>query len=287
MEKQPVDDLFARKLREAEAPVGPDVFNQLQKRMGGQPTPIRRPVVAWWHVASAACLLVALWFLYVINKVEPETSIPIAVRQAFQKLQSNGDDDKAIADATAKPELDQKRQHDFAVDEANKQQEEESIAQATYLAQRKSQTKLFNKPEAPTQTPVRPVETERIVATPEQLVQPIVEPSVVPINPVPVERIARVNNAQKQATERTILLTIEEPQLTNSLTAAKSDITTLEVQQPHQNGLSSLFGKLKQLKNGEVLAKAVPVSNQNNQKNRLGRVFSEVKESLKNETTLE
>lgn len=287
MEKQPVDDLFARKLREAEAPVGPDVFSQLQKRMGGQPEfPVRRPVVAWWHVASAACLLIALWFLYVTNKTENHISVPIARKQDQPKIQNDSTDNEAIAATTLKS-ASEHRGREVTSGSVAEPKQNNVTAQVTYPTRRNVYANLPDEPKSDERTPVRASETERIAAMPRQIGSPVTEQITATTTPTPVERIAQVSNTQKRATERTVLLTIEEPQPASSLATVESQITALDAQQPHQHGLSGLFGKLKQLKNGEVMAKAAPVNSENNQKNRLGRVFSEVKESLKNETTLE
>ncbi len=279
MEKQPIDDLFARKLRDAEAPVGPDIFDQLQKRMSTKPLPTRRLVVAWWHVVSAACVLVAFWFMYITNSTPVKVNAPVAYKELLSKTAKPEAVQREVAVA---PALKLQKQLNANTDKVSKNVK--LLTKATYPAR---------KPVAPARqsianesTPMRlqPQPIEQITGVRSAAVQQTPEIQPVAMNStLPVERIA---NSPKQQVGRTVVLTIDEAQLATTPTTTQSDSPA--PQQQHQNGLSGLLGKLKQLKNGEVLAKAAPTAGtQNSPKNRLGRVFFEVKESLKNETTLE
>jgi hypothetical protein len=270
-------------LRDAEAPVGPDVFNQLQKRMGTKPLPAQRPVVAWWQVASAACLLLALWFLYITNSPSNKVDVSVADKQPQRKAV----DREAVKSAVViAPEQKRQKQNDKNSDEMSKT---EKLLTKVMTANRKlvARTRQVVVNES---TPMRlqPQSIEQIagVQSLETKQVPKIQPAEVKPS-MTIDRIVRVENGQKQPTGRTVVLTIEDPQITTSLATTQNDSPTPDLHE-HKSGLPGLLGKLRQLKNGEVMAKATPaVGNQNNQKNRFGRVFSEVKESLKNETTLE
>ncbi|HEX9958544.1 MAG TPA: hypothetical protein VGA96_14865 [Fibrella sp.] len=281
MEKQPVDDLFARKLRDVEAAVGPDLFDQLQKRIATKPIPVRRTIVAWWHVASAACVLVALWFVYITATTEPPVSVPVAHKH-LAKAKDHG---LPAENAVATLPVHERQKHDVGSD-AGKTEKHNSVARVTYPAR----TPVTPASQAMNKEPIlnrsQQQSTERVAVVQSQEIQQVPVTPAVALNSTPVERIERVGSKQKQHADRTVVLTIEEPQEVNSLATVQNDSPAADPQLP-QKGLSSLFGKIRQLKNGEVLAKVTPTTNQNSPKNRFGRIFTEMKESLKNETTLE
>ncbi|MBO0948301.1 hypothetical protein [Fibrella forsythiae] len=286
MEKQPVDDLFARKLHDAEAPVSSDLFNRMQQRMGTKPLPVRRKIGAWWYVASAACALVAVCFLYLTNKPEKQLLESFAQKRLPEQSDVNRvvtkRRDRFNGSATRLQTIDEETEK-----VTKEHRKPGQLAKATYpdlkptnpksqLSAREHRLVLTQQVEEQIAV-IKANENEKSVPAAPQLA--ISQPGI--------ERVEQATVKPKQITERTILLTINEPQTKNELAASNNNYQKPDTQnQP--NGLSGLFGKLKQLKNGEVMAKATPVSESNStQKKRLGRVFTEVKESLKNETTLE
>lgn len=271
MEKQPVDDLFARKLRDVEVPVGSDVFSQLQQRMGTKPLITRRPLAMWWYMAGAACILIALGMVYITTKNNLDDKQPVAHKESLRKSQavpaSSGNE--IIAKSVIK---DPQIQGDSGYNE-------ERLA-PTFPIQKAKLSRQKAEQERASQ-PSEVIDQVAVLTT-----QPIQEVTRLPIKVVtPIEEIARVEKQPRHLNGRTIVLTIEEPEASN-LASADNHIAVPATQQ-HVTGLSGLFGKIKQLKSGEVLAKANSADNQSTTKNRFGRVLTEVKESLKNETTLE
>ncbi|RYF59299.1 MAG: hypothetical protein EOO39_33370 [Cytophagaceae bacterium] len=285
MEKQPVDDLFARKLRDAEVPVGSDVFDQLQKRMSAKPLPVHRTIGVWWYVASAACALVAVWFLYVTNEPEQQLKGSLAQKQVSKPA----DVDRIAANQTGTTfgSTNGLQTEGKEVEQiTDKHKKSEPIAKATYPDQKPTYPKNQQSVREHRLSSTQQL-TERVAVGKAEENQPALVSPLTAVTPTPVEPIDRVAAKPKQITERTIVLTIDDPQAENALVTVKGD-TPKSDSQGQQNGLSGLFGKIKQLKNGEVLAKATPVGESHtNPKKRFGRVFTEVKESLKNETTLE
>jgi hypothetical protein len=275
MEKQPVDDLFARKLREAETPVNPDVFGQLQKRMAPKPLPVQRSAFVWWKVACAACIAIALGYLYrSSDTLKPEGEKFVKKTDVSRKTPA-----QSVIDSVQKtPEP--------IAQLARFKAENKPIEQKAYSASREvhaipqqkdhqpiAQVAKTNEPAYKIDEPVYQRADSQTVAT------SITQPNV--------PQADRVATKQPVRAERTVILTIDEAQFVDKV--AHSDPNALVSGSEHaQNGLSSLFGKLKQLKRGDVsLAKAAPATYQNDPKNRFGRVLNGVKESLKNETTLE
>ncbi|MEZ0540827.1 hypothetical protein [Fibrella arboris] len=286
MEKQPVDDLFARKLRDAETKVSADVFNQLEQRMGVKPLPVHKKVVGWWQIAAAACLILAIGLVYNLNKADVQLS------QSHTIVQTSSD--KTARSSTSKLAKSQqqqiKKQNESARPTTNAEK-------ATYLAlqsgmlhkkDRSQVTVALESEKSMLRNKLAERQQERateVTATVDQEDRRTPTPQLA-LASTTIDKVDRISMKPNQAVERTIILTIEDNQ-TAVHVAAHDDASKMN-RQGNQKGLSGLFGKLKQLKNGEVLAKAtLTEDSQVNHKNRFGRVFNEVKESLKNETTLE
>jgi hypothetical protein len=278
MEKQPVDDLFSRKLRDAEIPVRADMFSEMQKRIGAKPLPVQRSVAGWWSVVGAACALLVIWFLYssdkahlpgiittpIVSDQKPEKGEPIATRQTGH--------------STNVPE---------PVKPANRQtykraEYRNQVAQTGNRSQKQARPAVQLPAQQQASTPM-PRSMDPVAVIPSPTTQQVLQ-SPATMASIPIERVI---DKRKPTVERTIILNIDEPQMTTALATKGNDLLTPLGSPMHQSGLSGLFGKLKQLKNGEVLAKVTIAPGQTNQQNRFGRVFTEVKESLKNETTLD
>ena len=279
MKKQPVDDFFARKLRDAEVPVSTELFSQLQQRMGTKPMPTRRRVtVAWWYTVAAACMLFAVGILYLTGKTEYTTRDSLAEEQTV--LQT-----KLSKQITAVPNEAQQNDNVGPIPEV----ERKSVA--------------LKKVTYPVIRPIQSVNRQTIVENRLLAMQKPVgqavesqskEISFVPTRqitatiPTSADRIDQVSNVPRQSTERTIVLTIDDPQTEANLAVSTKEIGVVDQKlQVQASGLSGFFGKIKQLKNGEVLAKSQSAVGTGSPKNRFGRVFARVKETLKNETTLE
>lgn len=277
MEKQPVDDLFARKLREADVSVGPDVFIRLQNRMGtpSVPIPARRSKAIWWY--AAACVVVAMAFVYLANRpVRPtgETMTVKPIRAGSQRRLLNQLTDTAIAKgitrsvkqnkptakliqpiSRAESQVSKATTPKLEVDEPT--QEKRTVIQS---GEPSTELAVGNQPKVEQPDPVKMV-------APALVTQLAVDPATTPKTPV----------------ERTIVMVIEDPQPKTEL----ATVTYATESQPKVNSLSGLFGKLRQLKNGDVFAKATIVAPRNEQRSRFSRALNGVKESLKNETTID
>lgn len=278
MEKQPVDDFFARKLRDAEVPVSTELFSQLQQRMGAKPLPTRRGVAGvWWYTVAAACVLFAVGFLYLTGKTDHTTRNSLAGDIVPQK--------KPNEQITAVP---------------NKAQQNDNVGSIPGVEKEVVARKKVTYPAAkPTLLVSRQTTEGNALLAIQKPVGQVLEGQSKEISSVPTrqiiaaipalaDRINQVSNVPKQSTERTIVLTIAEPQAEASLAVSTKDIEVVDQKaQAQSSGLSGLFGKIKQLKNGEVLARSQPDIGAGGPKNRFGRVFAQVKETLKNETTLE
>lgn len=280
MEKQPIDDLFARKLRDAEVPVGSDGFSQLQMRMKPKTHLVRRSATIWWQLASAACLVVAFGLLYRASKTEPVISQPVAITKKgpAKELPLNLELTNPLTNV---PERGLQRGR---LIDSRAAQDEQTAQVVTYPVQKRAT--LINQPPAkPLTQAIEPAE-QVARAKPHKEIQQLPNTPTITSTIAPIIRVAQSTERPKQLSERTVILTIEESETADTQIASVNTSPTPDPQL-HQNSLSGLFGKIKQLKNGEVLAKAAPTANQNVPRNRFGRIFTEVKESLKNETTLE
>jgi len=275
MEKQPVDDLFARKLREAEVPVGPDVFNQLQHRLGAKPLPVRRRSVGmWWYGACAASVVVAIWFLFAPGKAEEQISESLTKKQSITKTETNAKAEQESTVRTVNP---------LPRDKGSVTNDNIGRVVVTYPEYKDS--KVVNKRVTAEDAPMMARKsTEQVTGSKPLEIQQPADRQVLAAAPTSAMSIDQIST-RKKAVERTIVLTIDEPQAERTLALTREEATADP--KIHANGLTGLFGKLKQLKNGEVMANASSATDQPSQKTRFGRVFNEVKESLKNETTLE
>lgn len=285
MEKQPIDDFFARKLREAEIPPSPDTFSRLQSRMASTQLPTaKRQVAIWWYgVAAASLLLIALFYFQSSSKVKPTTLDQVA-RQAK-------------ATNPVSPML--KPQPTQLVAKAGEERTHRTVSVSA------AQNGLDDRQEKMMAATAKPVvgmeEAKSTVAIGKEPVQKAVvqlpeitavtaknESVAVMIPPVPVQiaqpKLPVTSNPADQ--QRVVVMTIAEPKADLPVVALQP-IKVEPASQAQLGSLAGLFAKVKQLKNGDMLARATPVKRPTDSRSRLGRVFEGMKESLKNETTLE
>ncbi|WP_148289295.1 hypothetical protein [Fibrella aestuarina] len=92
-----------------------------------------------------------------------------------------------------------------------------------------------------------------------------------------------VTESEKSSSGRTVVLTIAEPEPTK--------LAALEPTKPdaahNAPNLTQFFDKVKQIKRGEVFARATPTRQAAEPKTGLGRLMNGVRESLRNENSLE
>ena len=285
MEKQPIDDLFARKLCEAELPPSPNVFNRLQSRMASTQLPTtKRRAVIWWYGAAAASLLLIALFYFRSSSDEKQTAPDQIARQA-----------KATNPVSPMP----KPQPTQLVAKAGEERTHRTVAVSAVQKgpdnhQQKMMaavTKLVVGMKEATSTATmgkQPVQ-QAAVQLPEITAVTAKNESMVGIAPPVLAQIAQpklpvTSNSSDQ--QRVVVMTITEP---------KADLPMMALQptkaepasQAQLGSLAGLFAKVKQLKNGDALARATPLKRPADSRSRLGRVFDGMKESLKNETTLE
>ena len=286
MEKQPVDDFFARKLRDAEVPISAELFGQLQQRMGTKPLPVgRRRAGAWWYVMAAASVVLVIVLSYPAQKTDYVSSKSRNDKRVSRAINLSKE---AIRPIAAAPDRAKQRSDVGFIDEViNKQVVLRKVTYPTAKSIAEESSSLTERSMLlATQKPVEQIAEARSKETP---LMPVGQ--VVAMTSVVAERIDQVGTLSKQPTERIIVLTIKEPQpeTGTGVSTEEADADVIDQNAKRQAGsLSGLFSKIKQLKNGEVQAKSEPVAtSQRGQKNKFGRVFARVKETLKNETTLE
>ena len=288
MEKQLIDDLFARKLREAELPPSPDAFSRLQSRMASTPLPTsQRRVAVWWYGAAAASLLLITLFVFRNNLLpkQPESTPLAAQTQTAKVAETNHTEPPIPLAKTVRGGTDQVGQQQVAegksgADEPNALLTGTKIEVVT--AKNVAQSSL---PSIPTPVPEAVVAitlTPVLVAPKTEAIATTVSPTK-PIQDAPqAAPLATTSIAQ----QRVVVLTIEEPQAAAPVVAlqpARVESTS----QAQSGSLADLVAKVKQLKNGDALARVTPAKRPPDSRSRFGRVFEGVKESLKNETTLE
>lgn len=269
MEKQPVDDLFARKLRDADLTPGADVFGRLQSRLNATPLPVAEPkrrLAGWWYGVAASALLGVVWLSW---SPERDASRPaghrvaqsdaLSTRSTSPESGSNRTEPQATvatADAspatsrTAEPQMRQTRADDYVakVTETKPELVEKTSLSATLSGNVPDKSDL----EAPLATTIE-------------------------------KSPPAVADASKIPTGRTVILTIAEPEPANvaALQPVRTDAAN------STPNLSHFFDKVKQIKSGEVFARATPARPAAEPKTGLGRLVNGVRESLRNETTLE
>ncbi|MBO0939385.1 hypothetical protein J2I47_22725 [Fibrella sp. HMF5335] len=289
MEKQPIDDLFARKLREAELPPSPDAFSRLQSRMSTAPLPVtRRRVAIWWYGAAVASLLLVTLFYY-RNSLLPD---PVAKKQPLAQIKAS---QAAVPanDAQSAPLVTNAGKHanpsristTKPVTEAAHEQSKPIIAMAAKLEAGKNEIRSSmpypgnNTHEVISPVPVSPVPQVELAKNGSI-------PSSTNLSK-PIEGIQTSPTAAHQSDQqRVVVMTIEEPKAAAPIVALQP-AQVESTSQVQSGSLAGLLAKVKQLKNGDALARVTPAKRPVDSRSRISRVFEGMKESLKNETTLE
>ncbi|MBO0930750.1 hypothetical protein [Fibrella aquatilis] len=291
MEKQPIDDLFARKLREAELPPSPDALSRLQSRLNSVPLPTqRRRVAVWWYGVAAASLILVALFSYQNNrsiKSAESTSLTAQTKKLTAAPNHTEVPVPLIAKVGegAKPGRKQQilEEERGTVVITNKQRvpmpevaEKAVIAKnATQSATPRTATRVDE------QVAISSITPEPTAIKVEALATVATSKLAHPVQEVPQTVSVSTHLADQQ---RVVVLTIDEPESAES--APDMQPTKVASMSPAQTGsLAGLFAKVKQLKNGDALARATPVKRHSDARSRFGRVFEGMKESLKNDNT--
>lgn len=246
-EKNPLDELFARKLGKLERPPSPDSFARLQQRMqGGQEQP---RIVLWrnstWQLAAAACVAVAflIGWLYTGSK---SGSLITGSEQAvaIQKQQPEKPANRNSTGITEKETADKASQvaqvtNTTTVEQSRSAKPKQPTANATKLSvgkqliagkaagQKETQTELV--------TPVVAKQTTEAVATTKSL-------PTAPVKPA----------------ERVLVVTIEEPE---ALVAARQTAASVVNNMPvlaassSKEAKATFWQQVKRLKQDDDVAR--------------------------------
>jgi hypothetical protein len=248
MKKHPVDDLFSRKLRDAEITPREEAYQKLQQRMQSKQ---RR--LGWWQqgpwlaAAGVSLLLVAGWVVWNNNSSEdvltaqakPTTEL-IAKQKSAQLAKSNAvegksTDKKEIVNQSISPEK------QVAANESVKAVQKNSKPESSLPVLKSEEKQVVQIPE-----PIRNDKVQEVITAPES-------PKVV----------AQTIATDTKPTEKTVVLQL--PELQQSLAAANEKETstaTVEsttakfdeniLNQPRKSTrMAKVWKQLKNAKNGE------------------------------------
>ncbi|WP_080238122.1 hypothetical protein [Spirosoma rigui] len=292
-EKQPIDELFARKLENMSLPPGPDGFARLQARMG-QGTEL--PKVVFWrnatvqrYMALAACLLLVCLFgwLYMTNEGDPVRKGDVA---AANPAKAEKDDDNQVIAPLGKP-IDEVAQTQAVpkrttpgsvtyeadqikpLEKNGAKESEGGIDTRAVAAVKPSPVKAPKLPlEAPLQETAKPAEQIARVEVSPVTAEPISDkPSTAAVSKPrpPAERVLVVTIAEPEAlvaARRTVKASVQEETVADA--DAKADRET-------KGG--SLWSQVIKLKQGEIFARK---DEGEDDRGLLGRAYSGLKHSL-------
>ena len=275
-EKQPVDDLFARRLKTMSLPPGPDAFERLQARMGKADS--RKRIVFWsrstsyQYMAIAACLLLTCLFdwLYLSALTPTSTEEVVAVNK-----------ETALAETSLEPK---RRALDsvklklavVASDKPGKRTDSRQVNDSRLIAKvgRSVNEKTLSR-SAPNAVP--PTQTDQFAKTELDAY------SVETVTGSDEKTVATVNNPVPTA-ERVLVVTIAEPEVlsaahrTTAMTTDQKIATASTIDKPGEEGKTvSFWQHMKRLKQGEIFARKDIA---NDERGLLGRAYSGLKQSL-------
>jgi hypothetical protein len=290
-EKQPVDELFARKLENMSLPPSPDGFARLQARMGQVQA---APRVVFWrnpsvqrYMAVAACLLLVCLFgwLYLTNEGTPTSQGTVAVTNPTGASKEN---------PLAKPPVDGP-----AIDIAANQPVSEPAAQGQQspvsgvsplgskekagknAAEGENQAIASAKPPVP-----KAKKLEREVPAPEP-VKPTEQLAKIDNSPVvadpAVEKQLAAASKPVPAAERVLVVTIAEPEAlvaarrTAKAAAQEETVADADPKADKETKAGTLWSQVKRLKQGEIFARK---DEGDEERGLIGRAYSGLKHSL-------
>ncbi|MDB5240272.1 MAG: hypothetical protein JWP57_897, partial [Spirosoma sp.] len=261
--KQPVDDLFARKLENMSLPPSPDGFARLQARMGHQPevrTVFWRNPAIQQYMAIAACVLLCLFgWLYLSTGTSAPDKLAVAVNKSAKlpvpndaNEQANGLSGERVVTNTPVPPSNIAGQTNTKKTNLPLSRPDNVMANDQQLARldrsvRKSKTESKSQPVVGLATQT---EHGAEVATKASLAESTLEKQVAiaPSKPAPVA-------------ERVLIVTIGEPealvaarQAVTSPTADK-DIVAAASKPEAEARTTTIWQQVKRLKQGEVFAR--------------------------------
>jgi hypothetical protein len=284
-EKQPVDDLFARRLKNMSLPPNPDGFARLQAQMG-QSEPERR-VVFWQnpvvqrYMAVAACLLLTCLFgwLYLTTETPRGSETTVAVNRPAtltEEKQRHEQSKSEVEVAATGPNSDRQVPNLTAPETTNSSLAESSkltVSPSTNDKHRiATATRRVNKtaPQAkPTVTP-----TGELAKT---------ETNSPSAEPITERQIATTTDKPTPVTERVLVVTIAEPkaviaarQLTKQPND-EEDVAAVTDKSEKDSKAASLWQQVKRVKQGEIFARKDAGEDE---RGLLGRAYSGLKQTF-------
>ena len=292
-EKQPVDDLFARKLGNMSLPPSPDGFARLQARMGQQSE--RETRVIFWqnpaiqrYMAIAACLLLMCLFgwLYLSTDTPGSGTATVAVnksaassgkKHAYEQPKSNLETEVVSNQPVTEREISSS---------TGSETTNSVLAGRGKLVDSKS-TNGNNRlaTVAPTIRENKPVSEELPDVTPTKSVEQIAKAEVnTPLaQPMPEKQVATTTDKPTPVAERVLIVTIAEPK---ALVAARQAVTgpvdekdaVVAADKPEKESkVANVWQQMKRMKQGEIFARKDAADDE---RGLLGRAYSGLKHTL-------
>jgi hypothetical protein len=298
-ERQPIDDLFARKLGNMSLPPSSDGFERLQARMGKQKQEAK--IVIWKnpvvhrYMAAAACLLIVCLFgwLYWPSGKSTDNGNVAAIGNNEKQVASNkpkpGADNKPVETTktdTAAPEMSPGASRSILETEneqlATMSNNEVKAIENPLKKQSKKQRNVENNSSLPT-TDLPALAQNKPLEDPTKPERA----SLDPVKPMTASQEQPTVAANKETphSERVLVVTIAEPEaLVAARQAAKTSVEEKSAKTVADNqekeSKPNLWQQVKRLKQGEVLARG---DDSENDRGLLGRAYNGLKHSFDKE----
>ncbi|MBN8822863.1 MULTISPECIES: hypothetical protein [unclassified Spirosoma] len=299
-EKQPIDDLFARKLGNMSLPPSADGFERLQARMGKRIPEAR--VVFWQnptiqrYMAAAACLILVGLFGWLYRPVG--TAPTGGENQVATNTPHNQTGRQKLRPKTG---ITQKAEESQATSEGKKATELSLPTQEEQIALVEKSAVRVKQADRSVRQPVKDYKpsTKRIPSTTQEPVlaqnKPVEAPTKQDVNTTPSiekptvpEQVADVKPTTKPTApaERVLVVTIAEPEaLVAARQAAKASgeekatVASTEKQEKDPKA-TGLWQQVKRFKEGELFARRDNDNSSSEDRGLLGRAYSGLKHSL-------
>lgn len=288
--KQPVDDLFARKLENMSLPPSSDGFARLQARMG-HPQPERRTV--FWrnptiqqYMAIAACILLCLFgWLYLSTEMTTADKTAVAVNKSVKlpvpeaSEQSNVQPREQVAiNQPISPSgitgQTNPKTTDSVLSKTGKRASDKFRPNDQELA-RFDQSRHQSKGELQNQSAVGAALEKELGTT--------VDLKAAPVESITEKQVATALSKPAAIAERVLIVTIAEPEALVSARQAATAPTDGKViiaansKPAPEARASSIWQQVKRLKQGEVFARKDAVDDE---RGLIGRAYNGLKQTL-------
>lgn len=284
-EKQPIDDLFARKLKDISLPVRSDGLARLQARMG-QPKAETR--VVFWRdptvqrfMAIAACLVLICLFgwLYLSSETPVSTrgdavaTNKNAATPARDSMKNEAGDKPLIASTKPAPTPEASKQTNSKLAEKSDQ----SVIRIQEKLDQRVARRDLGMPE-----PGKGLSEPTILSSEKDL-KPIAKADDKPVLPeATVEKVATIQKPAVAA-ERVLVVTIAEPEAlvaarrTAKVPAADDSVDSMDGRPEKETKMATLWQQVKRIKQGEIFARKDAGEEE---RGLIGRAYSGLKQTL-------